>query len=224
MAKFKRLYIHVFQLTLGRMNRTPLTTFLSFFFFILSFPLCTHAAQVTLAWDANTNPSIAGYKVYYGSSSRSYQVVIDVGKNTTHTVSNLQSGSPYYFAITNYNTSGLESGYSNEVLYSTTGTPLPADIPVVGDWTGTGTVRIGVYRQGQWYLDKNGNGVWDGCGVDTCIDSFGLPADIPIVGDWTGAGIERIGTYRQGQWYHDKNGNGIWDGCGVDTCIDSFGR
>jgi hypothetical protein len=49
----------------------------------------------------------------------------------------------------------------------------PTDIPVVGDWTGTGTAKLGVYRQGQWYLDKNGNGVWDGCGVDTCIDSFG---------------------------------------------------
>ena len=155
------------------MNQALTATFLSFFLSTLSFPLITHAAQVTLAWDANTDPSIAGYKVYYGSSSRSYRVVIDVGKNTTCTISNLQSGSPYYFATTNYNTSGIESGYSNEVLYSTTGTPLPADIPVVGDWTGTGTAKLGVYRQGQWYLDKNGNGVWDGCGVDTCIDSFG---------------------------------------------------
>ena len=95
---------------------------------------------------------------------------------------------------------------------------------MAGDWTGDGVLKIGVYRQGHWYLDKNGKGIWDGCGVDTCIDSFGgYPEDIPVVGDWTGTGIDRIGIYRQGHWYQDKNGNGIWDGCGVDTCIDSFG-
>ena len=36
------------------------------------------------------------------------------------------------------------------------------DVPVVGDWTGSGTVKIGVFRNGQWLLDCNGNGVWDG--------------------------------------------------------------
>ena len=223
MARFKRWYIHVFQLSLGRMNRAPIATFLSFFFSILSFPLLTHAAQVTLAWDASTDPGIAGYKVYYGTSSGNYQVVIDVGKNAGCTISNLQNDSTYYFAVTGYSTSGVESGYSNEIFYSATGTLPPADIPVAGDWTGTGIAKIGVYRQGQWFLDKNGNGIWDGCGVDTCIDSFGLPADIPVAGDWTGTGIAKIGVYRQGQWLLDKNGNGIWDGCGVDTCIDSFG-
>ena len=34
--------------------------------------------------------------------------------------------------------------------------------PVVGDWnpTVTGT-KIGVYKDGVWYLDWNGNGAWD---------------------------------------------------------------
>ena len=126
MAEFKRRYPHFPQLSLGRMTRAHIATLASFFF-ILFFPLCTHAAQVTLAWDANTDPSIAGYKVYYGSSSRSYQVVIDVGKITTYTISNLQSGSAYYFATTDYNTSGLESGYSNEVSYSAAAPPVVPD-------------------------------------------------------------------------------------------------
>jgi hypothetical protein len=218
MAKFKGWYMQVFQLSLGRMNRASIVTFLLFFFSILSFPPFAHAAQATLAWDAGTDPSVAGYKVYYGTSSRNYQVVIDAGKNTGCTIPNLQNGSTYYFAVTGYSNSGVESGYSNEVLYDA------SDIPVAGDWNGAGIAKIGVYRQGQWNLDKNGNGVWDGCGVDTCVQSFGLPGDIPVVGDWTGTGIERIGTYRQGQWYHDKNGNKMWDGCGVDTCVNSFGR
>ena len=60
------------------------------------------------------------------------------------------------------------------------------DLPVVGDWDGTGKVRIGVFRPstGMWYLDFNGNGKFDGCGVDACIGPFGLPGDLPIVGKW----------------------------------------
>jgi hypothetical protein len=101
---------------------------------------------------------------------------------------------------------------------------LAGDIPVAGDWTGDGLAKIGIYRQGQWYLDKNGNGAWDGCEVDICLPAFGgYPGDVPVAGDWTGDGLAKIGIYRQGQWYLDKNGNGAWDGCAIDTCYDSFG-
>jgi hypothetical protein len=98
------------------------------------------------------------------------------------------------------------------------------DIPVVGDWTGDGTDKIGIYNQGQWFLDRNGNGVWDGCPVDICVDYFGgLPIDKPVVGDWTGDGISKIGIYQNGVWFLDKNGNGFWDDCGVDICLPAFG-
>ena len=42
------------------------------------------------------------------------------------------------------------------------------DLPVVGDWNGTGEMRIGVFRPstGEWFLDMNGNGKFDGCTVD----------------------------------------------------------
>jgi YD repeat-containing protein len=91
---------------------------------------------------------------------------------------------------------------------------LPGDIPVTGDWTGTGTAKIGVFRNGVWYLDANGNGVWDG-GTDTAA-YFGLAGDIPVVGDWNGTGTSKIGVFRDGVWYLDTNGNGVWDG-GTDT-------
>jgi len=88
--------------------------------FISSFltPRDVHSAQVTLAWDANTSAGIAGYEVYYGTSSGDYQSVINVGNTTTYTVSNLQSGLTYYFAVTDCDTSGDQSGYSNEVSYT----------------------------------------------------------------------------------------------------------
>ncbi|MFP6676427.1 MAG: SdrD B-like domain-containing protein, partial [Pirellulaceae bacterium] len=34
-------------------------------------------------------------------------------------------------------------------------------IPVTGDFDGNGITEIGVYIQGQWFLDLNGNGRWD---------------------------------------------------------------
>jgi hypothetical protein len=60
---------------------------------------------------------------------------------------------------------------------------LPGDIPVVGDWNGSGMAKIGVFRNGEWYLDLNSNGAWDGCTVDRCM-GFGLPGDRPIVLTW----------------------------------------
>jgi len=72
-------------------------------------------AAISLAWDANTTPGIAGYKVHYGTSSGNLSAVIDVGNMTNYTVSNLQSGITYYLAVSDYNTSGQQSGYSNEI-------------------------------------------------------------------------------------------------------------
>ena len=73
------------------------------------------AGTISLAWDANTSSGIAGYKVYYGTSSGNYPTVINVGDTTTYTISNLHSGHTYYLAVTVYDTSGNESGYSNEI-------------------------------------------------------------------------------------------------------------
>jgi hypothetical protein len=96
------------------------------------------------------------------------------------------------------------------------------DIPVVGDWDGSGASKVGVFRpsDGTWYFDANGNGVWEGCGIDRCLQ-FGLGGDVPLVGDWTGSGTAKVGTFRpgDGMFYLDANGNGVWEGCGIDRCL-----
>ncbi len=72
------------------------------------------AADVTLAWDPNTETDLAGYKVYFGKSPGSYGVPIVIGKTNTYTITGLVPGT-FYFAVTAYNAAGLESGFSNEV-------------------------------------------------------------------------------------------------------------
>lgn len=76
-----------------------------------------NAASVTLAWDASDGA--AGYKIYSGTTSNSYQWFIDAGNVTSFTTSDLTEGYTYYFAATAYDESGLESDYSEEVSFNT---------------------------------------------------------------------------------------------------------
>jgi hypothetical protein len=92
-------------------------------------------ADVTLAWDANTDSNLAGYKLYIGTSSRLYYTRITVGNNTSYTARGLSIGT-YYFAVTAYDAGGVESGFSNEVVKAISSTsilPLPDTTPPVPD-------------------------------------------------------------------------------------------
>ena len=82
----------------------------------LSFCSNLLAADVNLAWDANTETNLAGYKLYMGTASRTYGTPVTLGKVTTYTKTGLALGT-YYFAVTAFNTNATnnESGYSNEV-------------------------------------------------------------------------------------------------------------
>ena len=37
----------------------------------------------------------------------------------------------------------------------------PGDIPIAGDWNGSGKANVGVFPNGMWILDANGNGQLD---------------------------------------------------------------
>jgi hypothetical protein len=77
-----------------------------------------HAGQVTVAWDANPEPEVAGYKIYYGTRSGSYTASLDAGNATSILLSGLQDGATYFFAAVAYDASHNESGFSNEITYA----------------------------------------------------------------------------------------------------------
>jgi N-acetylneuraminic acid mutarotase len=71
-------------------------------------------AQVILEWDPENDPKVRGYKVYYGTTSGSYQGVAIAGRETKYVLSNLTGSALYYFAVTSF-TGAMESRASNEV-------------------------------------------------------------------------------------------------------------
>jgi hypothetical protein len=89
------------------------------------------AQSVTLAWDANSELDLAGYRLYCGTIPRGYDHSIDVTNATTTAVADLQAGTTYFFAVVAYNTAGLESDFSNEVAYTTTNSPSVGSTPTI---------------------------------------------------------------------------------------------
>ncbi len=83
-----------------------------------SVPMVASGATVDLAWDANTEPDLAGYKIYYGTASGNYSHNIDVGNVTEYTLTGLDDGVTYYLAATAYDADNNESAYSVELVHT----------------------------------------------------------------------------------------------------------
>jgi hypothetical protein len=82
--------------------------------------------EVTVEWDANTEPDLAGYVVYMGPESRRYVWEYDVGLDLECTITGLVPGVTYYLAATAYDNDENESAYSIELEH----TPdMEPDIP-----------------------------------------------------------------------------------------------
>ena len=85
--------------------------------------------KLGLEWNANTETSLAGYKVYYntrgpgapydGVGQAEGDSPIDVGNVTEFYFNSINfRAQDFWFVVTAYSTEGFESGYSNEVTTS----------------------------------------------------------------------------------------------------------
>jgi len=111
-----------------------------------------YSGDVTLAWDPNSEPGLAGYKVYYGSSSRNYTHSEDAGMNENWTISGIEEGKTYYYAVTAYDVDGNESDFSEELSYTVpvvdvnnppqavaSANPTIGDAPLIVDFDASGS-------------------------------------------------------------------------------------
>jgi hypothetical protein len=109
---------------------------------LLLFCLGARGVQsVSLAWNPDTDPGVAGYNVYYGTSTGQYSSKLGSGTNTTATITGLKEGTTNYFAVSAYNSAGVEGPRSAEIHYivpgllviaPTTNQSLSLGMPVPG--------------------------------------------------------------------------------------------
>jgi hypothetical protein len=154
------------------------------------------AVPVTFAWDAVSDSSVAGYKIYYGYTSGQYSFSEDVGLKTRASLSDLDQQMVYYIAATAYDTSGNESPFSNEVTYDLS--KIDTDGDGLSDWDeisvyktdpnradtdGDGLTdgqEVMTYKTDPTRADTDGDGVIDGGGTKPVID----PKNLPEVPSW----------------------------------------
>lgn len=124
------------------------------------------AGQVTLAWDPSSSSDVGGYKVVYGQSSGAYTSEVDVGKQTSNTVANLDDSKTYYFAVRAYNTDKtVESANSNEVSKSASATTSPSSATLPSPWIDMDIGNVGQagsasYASGAFTLNGSGDDIW----------------------------------------------------------------
>ncbi len=100
-------------------------------FCIILFVSVVQAADITatFSWLPNQETDLAGYEIHYGTTSHTYDTVVDIGNPAAvdgriqGQVTGLTEGTTYYFAVIAYNTNAVKSDYSTEVMWTaTTGT------------------------------------------------------------------------------------------------------
>jgi len=85
------------------------------FFICLVSPETMYARDVLVRWRSNTEPDLAGYRIYFGNLSGTYTDWRDAGSVTRTIVSGIPDSGHVFFAMTAYDVYGNESIYSREV-------------------------------------------------------------------------------------------------------------
>jgi RHS repeat-associated protein len=151
-----------------------------------------------------------------GAQSMQWQVSSDGGQ----TFSNISGATSTTLTLSNVQAS--QNGDEYRAVFTNSEGSLPTTAATLNVQSAATTSEIGVFSNGIWYLDSNGNGAWDGSPTDT-LATFGFPGALPVVGDWGPNGSTDIGVYYNGSWYLNTDGTGVWKGNGNGNVEYNFG-
>ena len=83
---------------------------------LILFPASLFAGTIKLTWDPVSDPDLAGYRVYYGTSPGAYTQTAVIGSQAAAELTNLQDCRVYYLAVKALDSNGNESvSFSNEI-------------------------------------------------------------------------------------------------------------
>jgi hypothetical protein len=189
-------------------------------------PVTADALQAALRTGGDSNrdaflmrmaPAAAGitYASYLGGTSeeRLSGLAVDAAGNAFLTGLTRSSDFPTTAGARQSEPRGRETGGVAEAFL--------AKIPWAAGTAKVTPAAVGTFREGQWMLDQNNNGAWDGPATDSAF-GLGQTGGIPFVGDWNGDGRTKAGVYANGLWFLDYDGNGVWDG-GVNDKLVAWG-
>ncbi len=123
--------------------------------------MAASASAINLGWNAVPEAGIQGYRIHVGTQSNQYTKTYDAGTATTFTVSDLEAGKGYHFAVSAIGGNGLESDLSDEITVTTA---APA-APLPGGWAGANIGAVGVpggssQSGGVYTVSSGGTDIW----------------------------------------------------------------
>ena len=152
---------------------------------------------MTLNWTGGSGA--ISHDVYFGASA-SPPFVTNTTQTTYHPIT-LNAATAYYWRIVAKNSAGSTSTATWSFTTAAAGVPA---------------AHVGVFRNGLWVLDLDGDGGITGADR---VFYHGRAGDIPLVGDWDGDGHDSAGIFRNGLWVLDVDGDGIVDLNGADKAF-----
>ncbi len=153
------------------------------------------AEIMRLAWDANTEANVSGYRLSYGTSPGSHPTTVDVGNQTTVLLNGFNAGQRYYFVVRAYDTDGATSPPSVEIsgvalgVVTLTSSALTSPIPTGAPVTWTAMASTGPTLEYQFSRQHQPSGTW------TVVQTYGSQNTFtwnPQSGD--------VGTYVMRVW------------------------
>ena len=163
----------------GQKRKSPhrlLSSGCLFVLFLLFLAAPAFSADVTLAWDPNSEADLAGYGVFFkpGAAGPPYDFFgyvslqeLDDPGNPTFTLTGIEKGSRYYFAVTAYDTAGNESAHSAPVCAQVGDQILPCTSSDDSGGSGGGGGSSGGSAAG---ASSGGGGSGGGCFIESSSD------------------------------------------------------
>jgi len=181
---------------------------------------------IVTAADGNYPLTVVAYDKAANRNTGTITVSVNNNATPTTTASKIGIFRTLNFFLASNNTNG--GGTVNAFNFGMAG-----DVPVTGDWLGSGPTTVGIFRTGNFFLASSNI---PGGGTVNAFN-FGMAGDVPVAGKWSGSGAATVGIFRTGNFFlassnipgggtvnafnfgmaGDVPVAGDWDGDSIDT-------